>query len=108
MRRCVSVLVVVAVLSLLLGGAEGRTTEKRAEQILTRELQNRGIIKSGQFVMSDGSEEIDGEKFWIFRHAADGEYMIYTINYYYVSAEDGEIYRYDLIEDELIPIDEVE
>ncbi len=103
-----------------------RLTQKQAQELLERELKERGLWQSNNVIVAGSNSESDSESTggetltlydeqndknencWHFIHGEDFPDYISAINDYYVSMNNGAIYVLDTFEDVVRPIDEVE
>ena len=84
-----------------------------AMEVLRNYLVKAGKLKTGHILMIEDYETriLDNEdksEVWSFRHAEDGGELMFTIRLYYVSVNDGAIYALDILEDEIVPVDELD
>ncbi|MBQ4469980.1 MAG: hypothetical protein II917_07580 [Synergistaceae bacterium] len=101
-----------------------KLTQKQAQELLERELKERGLWQRNNVIVAGADSEANSEggeiltlydeqnnkneDCWHFIHGEDFPDYISAINDYYVSMNDGAIYVLDTFEDVVRPIDEVE
>lgn len=99
-------------------------TQKQAQELLERELKERGLWQENNVIVAGSDSESDSaggetlmlydeandknENCWHFIHGEDFPDYITAINDYYVSMNDGAIYVLDTFDDVVRPIDEAE
>ncbi len=67
---------------------------------------NVGKNKYDRFsLMPSGTENVNNKMFYVIRLFEDHPTHIATLGWYYVDSETGDVYEWDLIEDELILVD---
>ncbi len=111
MKRFISVLLLLALLSGTADALTSAITRDKAVEILKNYLLKNGKLDKNHIIMCDDYEpgchfgDKDDTKSWMLRHAVDGEDMISTIGFYYIRVNDGAIYSLDIVNDKIIPVE---
>ena len=99
MKRFVAMIVLILLITITGYAFAESLTQEQAEVILVYELDKKGLWKEGQTLIYEGTNTIDGEEYWYFRHAEEHPAHIVVLNHYFVNSE-GTVYSYDVIMDE--------
>lgn len=108
MKKCVNILILIAILCSCLFPlkvyAEDEEvkalSEEAAAEVLANELREHDLMKGNCVIIYEGADKAEGEALWHFRLAENMPAHIATLGYYYVSSE-GQIYTYDIANDEV-------
>ena len=99
MKRFVAVIVLVLLMTTASNAFAKSINQEEAAVILVYELDKKGLWKEEQTLIYEGTNTIDGEEYWYFRHAEKHPTHIVVLNHYFVNSE-GVVYSYDVITDE--------